>query len=144
MTLKSRIATKAESSVAKGNAERWNRFPPVHPGEMLREEFLVPMGLSAHALAMALQVPATRIAEIVKEKRGISGDTALRLGRYFHTSAHFWMNLQSHYELELARDSVGPEFEQAIKPAPLDERGELMSRSGAGRTASNPGESLGR
>jgi addiction module HigA family antidote len=105
-------------------------MPPVHPGEMLREEFLVPMGLTPHALAMALQVPATRIAEIVKEKRGISGDTALRLGHYFRTSAQFWMNLQSHYELELARDSAGPEFEDAIKPAAVDERGELlMARS---------------
>jgi len=125
--MKSKSQTTTES--AKRNAEKWNRMPPVHPGEMLREEFLVPMGLTPHALAMALQVPATRIAEIVKEKRGISGDTALRLGRYFGTTAQFWMNLQSHYELELARDSMAPGFEDAIKPAALDERGELLARS---------------
>ena len=125
--MKSKSQTTTES--AKRNAEKWNRMPPVHPGEMLREEFLVPMGLTPHALAMALQVPATRIAEIVKEKRGISGDTALRLGRYFGTTAQFWMNLQSHYELGLARDSMAPGFEDAIKPAALDERGELLARS---------------
>jgi addiction module HigA family antidote len=113
MRMKSRSQTITEAE---------DRMPPVHPGEMLREEFLVPMGLSAHALAMAIQVPATRIAEIVKEKRGISGDTAVRLGRYFRTTAEFWMNLQSHYELELARDNMAPGVEEAIKPASVDEK----------------------
>lgn len=97
-------------------------MPAIHPGEMLREEFLVPMGLSAHALAMAIQVPATRIAEIVKERRGISGDTALRLARFFRMTPQFWMNMQSHYELQLARDAMGPNEEAAIKPAPVDAR----------------------
>ncbi len=127
MLMKSKSQTTTDS--AKATAERWGRFPPVHPGEMLREEFLLPMGITPHALAMALQVPATRIAEIVKEKRGITGDTALRLGLYFGTTAQFWMNLQSHYELEIARDSLGPEFEKAIKPAAVSERGELLSRT---------------
>lgn len=127
MLMTSKSQTTTESIAA--NAERGGRFPAVHPGEMLREEFLIPMGITPHALAMALQVPATRIAEIVKEKRGITGDTALRLGLYFRTTAQFWMNLQSHYELEIARDSLGREFEKAIKPAAISERGELLSRT---------------
>lgn len=117
MTLRSQTTT---------DAARSGRLTPVHPGEMLREEFLIPMGLSAHALAMAIMVPGTRIAEIVKQKRGISGDTAVRLGRYFRTSPQFWMNLQSHYELEVARDNMGPGVEESIKPASIDEKtGEL-------------------
>jgi addiction module HigA family antidote len=94
--------------------------PPIHPGEILREEFLVPMGLSANALAIAVGVPATRIGEIVNERRGISADTALRLGRYFHMSAEFWVNLQSSYDLENARFLTDRSVIDAIKPAPLD------------------------
>ena len=115
-TSKSRTTTDGEQRM--GRVAR--RMAPIHPGEMLREEFLVPMGLSAHALAMAIQVPATRIAEIVKERRGISGDTALRLARFFRMTPQFWMNVQSHYELEMARDAMGPRAEAAIKPAPVD------------------------
>jgi addiction module HigA family antidote len=87
---------------------------------MLREEFLVPMGLSANALAIAIGVPATRIGEIVNERRGISADTALRLGRYFHMSAEFWMNLQSSFDLESARFAIDESVITSIKPAPLD------------------------
>jgi addiction module HigA family antidote len=87
---------------------------------MLREEFLAPMGLSSNALAMAIGVPATRIGEIVNERRGISADTALRLGRYFHMSAEFWMNLQSSYDLESARFTSDMKAIESIKPAPLD------------------------
>lgn len=76
-----------------------NGMRPIHPGEVLREEFILPMGLSAHALAMALAVPAPRINDIVREKRGITADTALRLARYFGTSAEFWMGLQTDYDL---------------------------------------------
>ncbi len=102
-------------------------LPPIHPGEMLREEFLVPMGLSSNALAMAIGVPATRIGEIVNERRGISADTALRLGRYFHMSADFWMNLQSRYDLEYARFATDMKAIESIKPAPLDPKtGSLM------------------
>jgi addiction module HigA family antidote len=99
-----------------------HRLPPIHPGEMLREEFLVPMGLSANALAIAIGVPATRVGEIVNERRGITADTALRLGRYFHMTAEFWMNLQSHYDLESARASIEKKICESVKPAPLDRK----------------------
>jgi addiction module HigA family antidote len=89
---------------------------------MLREVFLVPMGLSANALAIAIGVPATRIGEIVNERRGISADTAIRLGRYFHMSAEFWMNLQSDYDLESARFVLDHKAIRSIKPAPLDRK----------------------
>ena len=75
---------------------------PIHPGEMLREEFLVPLAISANALAISLRVPSTRISEIVAERRSISADTAYRLARYFGMPAQFWMNLQSNYELAVA------------------------------------------
>ena len=77
----------------------WNiTRPPVHPGEMLREEFMKPLGISINGLALELHVPPTRISEIVNERRGVSADTALRLARYFGTSADYWMNLQKDYE----------------------------------------------
>ena len=121
---KSRTTTKR--ALAKDLAER---MPPVHPGEMLREEFMVPLNLSANALALALRVPATRISEIVNERRGISGDTAIRLGRYFRMGPEFWMNLQARYELELARDARDMAAVGEIEPAPVNERGELLARS---------------
>ena len=73
----------------------------IHPGEILREEFMEPMGISQNALAIALHVPVTRIGEIVHERRGITADTALRLGKFFGTTSEFWMNLQVNYELQL-------------------------------------------
>jgi addiction module HigA family antidote len=93
------------------------KLPPIHPGEFLREDMLKPLGMSANALALALRVPATRIAEIIKERRGISADTALRLGRYFGMTAEFWMNWQKRYELETARDAAEKEINAAIRPA---------------------------
>lgn len=99
-----------------------DRIPPLHPGEMLREEFMVPLGLSANALALALRVPATRISEIVNERRGITADTALRLGRYFRMTPEFWMNLQSSYDLESARDEVETEIRKVVTPAPRDRK----------------------
>ncbi|HYD68534.1 HigA family addiction module antitoxin [Azospirillum sp.] len=87
-----------------------------HPGEVLREEFMEPLGLSAHALAMALRVPATRIGEIVKERRGVSADTALRLGRYFGTTPEFWLNLQQAYDLSLARNQTGDTIDREVSP----------------------------
>ena len=75
-----------------------DRLPPIHPGEILREEFLSPLGMSAHELSMALRVPATRINDIVNEKRGITADTALRLSRYFGTTSRFWMNMQASWD----------------------------------------------
>jgi len=90
-------------------------FPPVTPGEMLLKEFLEPMGISQNRLARAIGVPPRRINEIVHGKRGITADTALRLAKYFGTSAEFWINLQSHYELDRAEDLAGQQI-AAITP----------------------------
>jgi antitoxin HigA-1 len=92
------------------------KLKPVHPGEMLREEFMKPYGLSMKKMATDLHVPVTRIAEIVKERRGITADTALRLGRYFKNSAEFWMNMQKHYELEVGRDEIATKVERDVHP----------------------------
>lgn len=80
-------------------------LPPVHPGEVLLEEFMKPLGISQNRLARDLKVPPRRINEIVHAKRGITIDTALRLARHFGTSVEFWINLQTHYELEVAEDN---------------------------------------
>lgn len=94
-----------------------NKMRPIHPGEILREEYLEPLGLSANALAMALRVPATRVGEILHERRGISPDTALRLARYFGTDAQSWMNLQSSYDLKIAVNEHGKVVEQEVSRA---------------------------
>jgi addiction module HigA family antidote len=95
----------------------WNiTRTPVHPGEMLREEFMKPLSMSTNALAIELHVPVTRISEIVKERRGITADTALRLGRYFGTSPDFWMNLQRDYELIAARQKSQKLIEKQVRP----------------------------
>lgn len=91
-------------------------FPPVHPGEILLEEFLKPMGISQYRLAGNIHVPARRINEIVLGKRGITADTALRLSRFFGNSAQFWMNLQMRYELESVRDRSAAKINQEIHP----------------------------
>jgi addiction module HigA family antidote len=83
------------------------QLPPVHPGEILREEFLIPNGLTAGKLAKALDLPRTRIERIVDETTGITADTALRLGKFFGTTPDFWLNLQSHYDLLLAKKEIG-------------------------------------
>jgi addiction module HigA family antidote len=80
-----------------------NGMRPIHPGEILREEFLLPMGMSAHALALGLQVPAPRVNDIVRERRSITADTALRLAQFFGTSVEFWMGLQSDYDTACTR-----------------------------------------
>lgn len=87
-----------------------------HPGEILAEDFLGPLGLSAHALAMALRVPATRIGAILKGERAVTADTALRLGRFFGTSAEFWMNLQSMHDLTKAKAEIGATVEREVAP----------------------------
>ena len=92
------------------------RLPPIHPGEILREDFMKPRGISMSRLALDLRVPVTRIAEIVHERRGITPDTALRLGRYFNTSARFWMNAQSSYDLEVAQDELKRTIERDVHP----------------------------
>jgi addiction module HigA family antidote len=102
---------------------------PIHPGEFLREDFLVPLGLSANALALALRVPVTRISEIVRERRGITADTALRLARYFGTTPDFWMKMQMSYDLALASREVIARIEIEIFPAPRTETGELKGRN---------------
>ena len=92
-----------------------HRMPPIHPGEILREEFLVPLGMSANALALALRVPGTRISEIVNERRGITADTALRLAIYFETSPDLWMNLQKSYELSVGEDELLPRIQREVQ-----------------------------
>ena len=89
---------------------RTRKLPPIHPGEILLEEFLKPLGMSMNRLASDLRVPANRITQIVEGRRSITGETALRLARYFGTSAEFWLGMQRDYDLQVARD----EFEQAV------------------------------
>ncbi|MEI7606799.1 MAG: HigA family addiction module antitoxin [Rhodospirillaceae bacterium] len=87
-----------------------------HPGEVLREEFMIPLGLSANALAIELRVPATRIGDIVNERRGVSADTALRLSRYFGTTPQFWLNLQQSYDLSKVAAEQGEKIIHDIRP----------------------------
>jgi antitoxin HigA-1 len=98
-------------TIARKGTPNWR----VHPGKILREEFLKPMDISAYELAKRLRVPAPRVNDIVLERRGISADTALRLSRFFGTSEHFWLNLQSAYEVSRAKSEHAAEIE-LIKP----------------------------
>ena len=128
MPMRSRSSTITETTERRANG----RLPPIHPGEMLREEFLVPMGISANALALAIRVPATRVNEIVNERRGITADTALRLARFFRMSPEFWMNLQSHYDLQCARTASERDIRRSVRPAPVDKQtGELKATPAA-------------
>ena len=104
------------------------RGAPIHPGEFLREDFLVPLGLSANALALALRVPVTRISEIVRERRGITADTALRLARYFGTTPDFWMKMQMSYDLALAHRTSMARIEVEIFPSPPAGKRELKAK----------------
>jgi antitoxin HigA-1 len=92
------------------------KLKPVHPGEILREEFMKPLKLSMNRMAMDLRVPVTRIADIANERRGITADTALRFARYFKNSARFWMNLQTRYDLEVAEDEIAAKVERDVRP----------------------------
>jgi addiction module HigA family antidote len=92
---------------------------PLHPGEMLREEFMKPLGLSANVLAMELRVPVTRITEILRERRGITADTAIRLARYFNMTPEFWMRLQMDFDLESEADAAQAAIREEIRPRPL-------------------------
>jgi antitoxin HigA-1 len=94
-----------------------NGMRPVHPGEVLREDYLVPLNMSANALARALNVPAPRINDIVRERRGITADTAMRLARYFGGDARSWLNLQAAYDLRVAEIENAKRIEQEIIPA---------------------------
>ena len=90
------------------------KLPPIHPGEILREDYMKPLRLSMNRLALALHVPITRISEIVHERRSISADTALRLARYFKTSPRFWLNLQAAYDLEVTESRMLPQIEREV------------------------------
>ena len=90
-------------------------LPPLHPGEVLREEFLIPLGLSAGAVARACGVPRTRIERIVSERIGVSTDTAMRLARFFGTTPELWLNMQRSFEIETLSRAIGPEIER-IEP----------------------------
>lgn len=92
------------------------KLKPIHPGEILHEEFMKPLGLSMNKLALDLRVPVTRIADIVGERRGITADTALRLARYFKNTPVFWMNLQTRYDLEVAQDKLAAKVERDVQP----------------------------
>ncbi len=91
-------------------------FAPVHPGEVLNEDFLKPLGLSQYRLAKDTGMTAMRVSEIVRGERAVTADTALRLGRYFGTSPEFWMNLQMLFDLETARDALAGRLETEVKP----------------------------
>ena len=93
-----------------------NGMRPVHPGEILREDYLAALGLSVNALAIALRIPATRLHEIVKERRAVTPDTALRLARYFRTDAQSWLNLQSSYDLKVAAREIGDKIKREVPP----------------------------
>ena len=99
------------SDVASGR-----RLPPVHPGEVLRDEFLTPMALSVYRLAQAIKVSRPRLNDIVLGRRGVTVDTALRLGRYFSTTPEFWINLQTRYDLDVAERTVRRDIEREIEP----------------------------
>jgi addiction module HigA family antidote len=91
-------------------------LPPIHPGEQLREEFMKPLGITAYRLGKDFGVPVTGVQAIIAERRGITGDTALRLARYFSTSPEFWLNMQRDYELETATEALGARLETEVKP----------------------------
>ena len=93
-----------------------NKMRPIHPGEVLREEFLAPLSLSAHALSQALRIPAPRIYEIVRERRSVTPDTALRLARHLGTTAQFWLNLQASYDLKIAMREAGARIMKEVEP----------------------------
>jgi addiction module HigA family antidote len=105
----------SKSSITTKKIAMPNRVT-THPGEVLREEFLDPLGMSVNSLAMALRVPATRIGAIVKGERSVTADTALRLGRFFGTSAEFWMNLQAMHDLTKTRKESGMSIERDVNP----------------------------
>ena len=92
------------------------KMRPVHPGEILREEFLLPLGMTPNALSIELRVPAPRINEVVRERRGITTDTALRLARFFNTTPQFWLNLQTSFDLKQTEMAVGDKIEHEIHP----------------------------
>ena len=114
------------SDVASGR-----RLPPVHPGEILRDEFLMPLGLSVYRLARALKISRPRLNDIVLGRRGVTIDTALRLGRYFGTTPEFWINLQARHDLDVAERTLRLEIERQIEPHASNADPVSVDRSGA-------------
>ncbi len=109
------VLSASKSSTTTGG-ENMRDLPPIHPGEQLREEFMKPLGLTAYRLAKDIGVPVTRVQAIIAERRGITGDTALRLARYFGTSPEFWLNMQRDFELETAAEALGSRLDTEVKP----------------------------
>src|SRR5450830_2149083 len=105
--LRSRITIERNERMAKTKI-----LPPVHPGEVLREEFLKPMRLTPYAVARACSVPRTRIERLAREETPVTADTALRLGKFFKTTPAFWMNIQAQYDLETAEDKIAPQIKK--------------------------------
>jgi antitoxin HigA-1 len=109
MTLKLSTTTTKRGRIPK-------RIAPVHPGDVLRKDFLQPLGMSVNKLALSLGVPATRMGEIVNGRRAVTSDTALRLARFFGTTPEFWMSMQAGYELERAKDELSDLIERTVRP----------------------------
>src|SRR6202140_4490656 len=108
--------TQSKSWTTTREREMAKKLKPIHPGEILREEFMKPLGLSMNRMGLDLRVPVTRIADIVNERRGITAETALRFARYFKNSAAFWMNLQTRYDLEVAEDEIAAKVARDVQP----------------------------
>lgn len=112
------LTTWKSATTTRGDEMSKKHLAPVHPGEILLEDLMKPLGLSQNQLAKELGIDAGRINQIVMGRRGITADTALRLGRYFGSSPEFWMNLQKRYELQVAQDRQAEEIERVIHPRP--------------------------
>jgi addiction module HigA family antidote len=106
----------SRSSIAIDQEAVMADFSPTHPGDVLREDFLKPLGMSQYALAKAIGVPQMRISDLVHCRRGVTPDTALRLARYFGTSAEFWIGMQASFDLESARDRIGAAIDDEVRP----------------------------
>src|SRR5256714_6576677 len=111
-----------KSSTIIRSLQMAKKLPPIHPGEILREEFLVPLKLTSYAVAAALHVPRTRIERIAREEKPITADTALRLGKFFKTGAAFWMNIHARYHLETAEDVLAPQIQKITSYKAAGER----------------------
>lgn len=108
--------SKSAITMTNKTMRRTKRFAPVHPGEVILHDYIEPLAMSRYSLAKALGVTEARIGEIIRGRRSISPDTALRLARYFGTSPEFWMGMQAHYDLECARDSALAVIEREVQP----------------------------
>ncbi|MBN3850186.1 HigA family addiction module antidote protein, partial [Paraburkholderia sp. Ac-20342] len=121
------IKRSALNSIDFSDVDTGEVIAEIHPGEILRSEFLEPLGMSVNALALALRVPAPRVNDVVRGRRAISADTALRLERYFGASAPFWLNLQIAYDLRVATAAAGEQIAREIEPLPRAERPKMPS-----------------